>query len=195
MKTSSYKGAKVKQNNDYLKYLFIFVGSFSGRMERKINTRLTVAGKKLTKGTYDYNFHLDKQFFTLFENTEILDADLRADIHIDRDQEQEWDISVKISGSVVLLCDRCLDRLTVPLLYEGVLDEEERAECLNEFTGQLDFTQYIYDNICLALPIQRIHRSEKECDPEMLRIWKERSVQHEGTDTGAFGKLMDLKKQ
>lgn len=148
----------------------------SGRMEHKENTRVTVAGKKLSKGKYDFDFHLDKRFFSSFANAEILDADLKTDIHIDRDQEQELGISVKISGYVVLLCDRCLERLTVPVSYEGVLDDEETGECLNEFTGQLDFTQYIYDNVCLALPIQRIHKSEKDCDPEMIRIWRQRSV-------------------
>ena len=64
------------------------------------------------------------------------------------------------------MCDRCLERLTMPLSFQSMLGEEELAECLNACTGHYDFSQYVYDNVCLAIPIQRVHTLEKDCDPE-----------------------------
>ncbi len=152
-------------------------------MEQMENTRLRVAVKTLSKGTYDYAFRLNRDFFSSFENADILDAALDTEIKICKTDEQESIITVKITGTLVVLCDRCLDKLTVPVSFESTLEEEEILECLNDFTGQMDFTQYVYDNICLAIPIKRVHESEKDCDQEMRRIWKQASVQEKNRIT------------
>lgn len=148
----------------------------SGRMDNKNYKRLTVAGKTLSKGKHLYDFHLGKDFFDLFENTEVLDSELTVAVQIEIAEERKLGISVKIEGYVVLLCDRCLERLSIPVSFTGELNEEEMEECSNDHTGQLDFTQYVYDNVYLAIPIQRVHESEKDCDPEMLRIWKDNNI-------------------
>ncbi|MBP6868260.1 MAG: DUF177 domain-containing protein [Bacteroidales bacterium] len=163
-------------------------------MEQMENTRLKVAVKTFSKGTYDYAFRLDKSFFSSFQNEEILDAELNTEIQICRIEEQEPAITVKISGTVVVMCDRCLDKLAVPVSFESKLDEEETLECRNDFSGQMDFTQYVYDNICLAIPIRRFHESEKDCDQEMLRIWKQGSVQDKHQDDGSCTRLADFMK-
>ncbi len=148
----------------------------SGRMNNMENIRLTVAGRSLSKGSHHYDFHLGKSFFDLFDNTEVLDSELTVAIEVEMGKERKLDISVIIEGYVVLLCDRCLENLSVPVTFRGVLEEQEAEECRNEHTGQLDFTQYIYDNVCLAIPLKRVHEPEKDCDPEMLRIWKENNI-------------------
>jgi uncharacterized metal-binding protein YceD (DUF177 family) len=145
-------------------------------MENMDNTRLTVAGKSLSKGTHRYEFRLGKEFFSSFDNTEVLDSELKVALRIVIAEERKMDVSVIIDGYVVLLCDRCLERLSMPVSFRGVLDEQETEECTNDHTGLFDFTQYVYDNVCLAIPIQRVHESEKDCDPEMLRIWKDNNI-------------------
>ncbi|MFA5443844.1 MAG: hypothetical protein WC128_02860 [Bacteroidales bacterium] len=145
-------------------------------MDNKKNIRLTIAGKTLSKGKHLYDFRLGKDFFDLFQNTEVLDSELTVAVQIEIAAERKLDISVKIEGYVVLLCDRCLERLSMPVSFYGELDEEETEECRNDHTGQLDLTQYAYDNVCLGIPIQRVHGSEKDCDPEMLRIWKDNNI-------------------
>ena len=35
--------------------------------------------------------------------------------------------------------------------------------------GELDLKQYIYDYVCINLPLQRVHR-EGECNAEVMRI-------------------------
>lgn len=165
-------------------------------MEHKEDIRLTVSGKALSKGTYDYEFRLDKRFFESFDNTEILDPWLIAAIHFKENEGKDFEISVKISGDVVLLCDRCLERLNMPLSFQSMLGEEELAECLNACTGHYDFSQYVYDNVCLAIPIQRVHTLEKDCDPGMLRLWKQRQApDHKAEGGGSFATLKDLIKQ
>jgi len=145
-------------------------------MDNKENSRVIIATKALSKGNHRYDFQLGKDFFTLFENTEVLDSDLHIAVEIEIAEERKWDISVKIEGYVVLLCDRCLEKFTMPVSYSQALDLEETEACQNDHTGQLDLTQYVYDNVCLAIPIQRVHNSEKDCDPDMLRIWKDNNI-------------------
>jgi hypothetical protein len=166
--------SRIKQR---LSKIFVYLCRLiSGRMDNKENRRLTISGKTLSKGKHLCDFHLGKEFFVLFENEEVLDSELIATIQIEIADERKLKISVKIEGYVVLLCDRCLERLSMPVSFLGELDEEETEECRNDHTGQLDFTQYVYDNICLVIPIQRVHASEKDCDPEMLRIWKGNNI-------------------
>ena len=162
------------------------------QMERKKNTRLVIEGKAFSKGTYYFTFQLNDTFFTAFENADILQADLTTDVHINKALEDTVSISVTITGSVELLCDRCLDRLNIPVSFTGDLDSEERKECTDLLSGRIDLTQYVYDNVCLALPIQRVHPSQESCNREMMALWKKKT-EDKAIDS-AFGQLKDLMK-
>lgn len=163
-----------------------------GQMEHKENTRLIIEGKSFSKGTYDFRFQVDGAFFTAFENADILQADLTTDVLVNKTSEHTLVISVKIAGYVVLLCDRCLDRLSIPVSFDGTLDGEETQECTDLDTGRIDLTQYVYDSVCLALPIQRVHVDEGACNKEILALWKQETEEKDTTEQTAFSQLKDL---
>lgn len=87
---------------------------------------------------------------------------------------------VRITGHVVVPCDRCLEDCRIPIDFEGRLlvkfsDEprEYDGEVLWLLPGEdeVDLSQYIYESIVLSLPYQRVH-PEGECDPEMLKRFR-----------------------
>lgn len=134
-----------------------------------------IAYKGLSEGVHDFTFEVDGALFEAFENSEILGADCRATVQLQRGASQLI-ADVQIEGEVVVACDRCLEDCALPIDYEGQLvvkfsDEEQEydGEVLWLFPGEpeLDLAQYIYESVILSLPYQRVH-AEGECNPEML---------------------------
>ena len=125
-----------------------------------MKTDLKVPINRLKQGANAYEWHIGCEFFGTFENSEILDADLSVNVVIDND---DYDVSVKgsISGTVTVLCDRCMEKLT--LRVETGFEDDEFEDC-----DVVDLSQDVYDYTCLALPLQRIH-PEGECDAETIK--------------------------
>ena len=106
-------------------------------------------------GRSEFKWHADREFFASFENTEILDADLEVVAEVDY-EDRAVDIQCRIDGTVVVICDRCLEELTLPV-HTSFEESEE-----------LDLRQDVYDYVCISLPMQRIH-PEGECNGETVK--------------------------
>ena len=115
---------------------------------------------RLSAGKNAFQWHLDGSFFDTFENSEILAADLEADVVIFND---DYDIRVegKIKGSVTVQCDRCLADLTLPV--DTTFDDDEFEDC-----DSVDLRQDLYDFVCISLPMQRVHE-DGGCDEETVK--------------------------
>ena len=111
--------------------------------------------KGLEPGRSEFKWHADREFFASFENTEILDADLEVVAEVDY-EDRAVDIQCRIDGTVVVICDRCLEELTLPV-HTSFEESEE-----------LDLRQDVYDYVCISLPMQRIH-PEGECNGETVK--------------------------
>jgi uncharacterized metal-binding protein YceD (DUF177 family) len=125
---------------------------------------------------------VEDSFFEQFEGSEISKGNLSVDILLNR-LSNMLELDFDIEGEVEVLCDRCLDPFTIPTSYEGKLlvrisdsiSEDEKVDdvwYVNSNEHELDLAQYIYESICLSLPIQRYHgilnTSQNECDSSML---------------------------
>lgn len=111
--------------------------------------------KGLKDGSNHFDWHAGGEFFKTFETSEILDADLQ--IAVDAlNLDSCIEIKCRIDGTVVVVCDRCLENLTI------------EVHTSFESEDQLDLTQDIYDFVCISLPMQRVH-PEGECNPEALK--------------------------
>ena len=126
-----------------------------------MNTDFKVPINRLKPGSNAFEWHVGGEFFGMFDNSEILDADLLAEVTIEND---DYDISVsgRISGTVTVICDRCLERLTLPV--ETEFEDDEFDDC-----DAVDLSQDIYDFTCISLPLQRIH-PEGECNEETVKF-------------------------
>lgn len=101
-----------------------------------------------------------KEFFEGFGNQEILDADIKVEAQI-HNRGVSVDVEAEISGTVTVLCDRCLEKLDIPV--ETGFEETYTPE-----GAELDFSQEVYDFVCIAIPIQRVHEDGK-CNPETTK--------------------------
>ena len=135
----------------------------------------SIAFRGLKNGHHDFRFEVGKPLFDAFGNTEIRDCACEVSVGLER-AETLLVLDVRITGHVVVACDRCLEDCRIPVDFEGRLmvrfSEEEHeydGEVLWLVPGEdeVDLAQYIYESIVLSLPYQRVH-PEGECDPDML---------------------------
>jgi len=143
--------------------------------------------KGLKVGKHTFNFEVDNAFFEAFEESEIKHGKLDVDVKLNK-QNQMIDLNITIDGTVEVTCDRCLEEFDIPISYEGSLyvkfsetrsEEDSEIIILSTDDSEINISQYIYESICLSLPIQRYHGmkgTKSKCNKEMLAKLKSLSV-------------------
>ena len=148
-----------------------------------MNEKFTIPLNGLATGKNEFFVHVGKEFFSSFENEEILDADLQVRILVEKSGRYVG-VDCDIEGDVTVECDRCLEPLEMPIDAQVRLSvkfgEEEVSEIgsenerevifVKEDDAELDMSQIIYDYACLALPMQRVHE-EGGCNPETMKYY------------------------
>jgi len=150
--------------------------------------------KGLKVGQYSFNFNVDNEFFEKFEESEINEGNLSATVEMDK-RASFLDLSVKISGSVMISCDRCLEMFSYPISCENRLivkfeentsNDDADAIFLSTDEHELDLRQHLYEFIHLAIPIRRVHRPDENgkvgCNPEMIKKLNELLIDEEKQD-------------
>ncbi len=151
----------------------------------------TIPAGGLKEGRHTFDFEINKRFFDIFEESEIKEGELVAFIEIEKGSAH-LDMDVRISGTVRICCDRCLEMFDFPLESENRLlvkfgdtrdDIDPEIITIPRDEYDLDLKQYFYEFIYLALPIQRIHPDDETgkstCDPVMLQKLKEHLIEEE----------------
>ena len=136
----------------------------------------------LPSGKTLFRWHAEGQFFSAFENSEILDADLVVGVKVEKSGRFAG-VEMDVEGTVVVECDRCLGDIELPVSVHpsfsikfGEAQEESSSTAegereilmLPESDADLDLTQVIYDYVCTSLPLTRVH-PEGECDPATVK--------------------------
>ena len=145
--------------------------------------------KSLVKGVHTFDYHLVKQFFVNMENADVRDADL--DVHLTVDYNGDiYALHFAITGEVVLLCDRCLDDLHLPIdaTYDIAVqygddynDESDTLLQIPESDNSLNVAYMIYDTVVLEIPIKHVHPLGK-CNRQMSAILRKHRA---GSDVDA----------
>jgi len=159
----------------------------------KMYQDIVIPIKGLPLGESSFRFEIGEPFFQAFENSLIKDADCSVRVRVVRHQTL-LDIVCEIVGFVVVECDRCLEDLTLkvdidPRLTVGFgtvdVDDasvEDDVQVIDHTESELNLNQFVYDYICLGLPLVKVH-PEGKCNPEMLRYLTD----NEGNETAADG--------
>ena len=180
--------------------------------------RYRIEHKGIKEGTHRFSFDVSKALFAQADYSEVLDCSCKVDIHL-MSYDTILKAEVKISGTVTVECDRCLEPCAVEVEYTAPLlikicesiepwqsEESEAGEVmwLSAADEALDLTQYIYESIILALPYQRVHR-RGGCSAEMAQRFKivsqeqfdeiEQSTQSGGIDPEGLSALAALKEK
>ena len=136
----------------------------------------------LPAGESFFRWEAEEEFFASFENSEILDADIAAEVVVIKSGKYIG-VDCHIEGDVTVECDRCLADLVIPVdvtFKQSIKFGPEESETSDASEGEreivflpeddtdLDMSQVIYDYTCISLPMQRVH-AEGECDPETVK--------------------------
>jgi len=115
----------------------------------------------LSSKVTEFDRPIGKEFFESFGNPDILDAALTVAADIVR-HGVTVDVECSISGTVTVPCDRCLEPLEIPV-------DTDFSETYAPEGDELDFNQDVYDFVCIALPMQRVH-PEGSCNQETIKF-------------------------
>lgn len=143
--------------------------------------------KGLNIGVHNYKWEITQEFFEAVENSEIDDAAITVELSLDK-QERMMICNFNITGSVFVKCDRCLDKLELPVNSEETLYikfgenfEEETDDVLfiGESDYQINVADLINEFITLSLPLRKVHPTDKNgvsgCDEEVINKLEELS--------------------
>ena len=159
----------------------------------------------LTQGGTQFNWRTDGKFFGNSGNSEILNADLEVDVHVEKAM-RFFGVDAAISGKVTVLCDRCLEELEllVDTGFKLSVKFGETAETADagdreivmipDGSMELDLSQFVYDYTCISLPMRRVH-PEGECNPEALKYLSSEETAGVAPAAGSpFAALKDILK-
>jgi len=131
----------------------------------------------LKDGIHQFDYQIDNDFFSHFPDTPISEGSFRVQVNFDK-KPDVIDVQIQFDGWVKVPCDRCLEIMKMPLSSEAQLlikfsdDFKEEVEViyLPIGTNTWNAAQYIYEFICLAMPIRKTHdlTDEETCDTTML---------------------------
>jgi uncharacterized metal-binding protein YceD (DUF177 family) len=142
--------------------------------------------RNLEKGRHTFDVSVDTVFFSDFQNSEIIEGSVEISLDVEK-FSYFMNVILSFSGTLTVACDRCLEDIDVPIEDEYLLSvrfgeapEEPEDESMDEDVmyvnaedDEIDLTVYVYESICLALPIQRVHEDDENgnslCNPEMLK--------------------------
>lgn len=154
--------------------------------------------KSLGHGEHEFDYKLDRQFFANMENTDVRDADL--DVHLTVGYTRDvYDLNFHITGTVTLLCDRCLDDLVIPIdtVYHIMVqygddynDESDDLLVIPDSDNTLNVSYMIYDTVVLAIPIKHVHAPGK-CNRQMSALLKKHRAVGSDEDAELQDELLD----
>lgn len=160
----------------------------------------------LFPGLHDYTFEIDASFFEQFENAPVQDGNVEMRLELNK-QSDMYVLQFEFEGTVNTDCDRCLAPIALPiegaerLLVKFSLEEtSEEAEVIfiHPETPQLDVSKYVYEFICLAIPMIKTYDCEAEqkkpCDEKMLG-YLESQQEEEQQDNPIWDALKKLKEE
>lgn len=154
--------------------------------------------KSMPKGVQTFEYHLGEQFFINMENTDVRDADISVTLTVNHNNDF-YDLDFKVSGTVTLLCDRCLDDLIVPIetsyhiivkYGESYNDSSDEMLVIPESDNYLNVAYMLFDTVMLAIPIKHVHPLGK-CNRAMSALLKKHRSQISDEDAELEDELID----
>lgn len=134
----------------------------------------------LSEGVHEFVFDVDNTFFESLNYSDIKEGALKTILVLTK-KTQLLELDFKIQGNVIVICDRCLDDLKMPIDFEGQVfvkfsetEQEDTDEViyLSPEDHKVDIAHYIYESIRLSLPLKCVHPDDEEgnstCNPDML---------------------------
>lgn len=153
-----------------------------------------------------YNFVVEKEFFSFFENSQIKSGDIDIKVSVQK-KLTSLSLIFKLKGVVQIECDRCLDLYDQEIDFEEMLVVEFSDETnfdtnhdyvlLDKSESEMDISQFIYEYAHFALPVKHFHPNDENGDPmcneDMLSILNDHAVVEEEVIDSRWEKLLEIK--
>jgi uncharacterized metal-binding protein YceD (DUF177 family) len=173
----------------------------------KASRKISVPFTGLKEGWHEFDFEIGSRFFEALDYSEINTGEIHC--HVDLNKKEAFlELETSLTGYVNIACDRCLGEYPENIDFSGHLivkfgeddlEDSDELMFIKESESEVVLNHYIYESICLSLPVKRVHPDGDEgpsCDPEMLNKLNEHLVddeKEEETDP-RWDKLKDLLK-
>lgn len=155
--------------------------------------------KSMPEGSHSFDYHLDKLFFANMESPDIRDANLDVKLTVVY-RSNVYDLTFDITGTITLLCDRCLDELLwdvktgyhIMVKYgEDYNDDSDELLVIPESDNYLNVAYMIYDTVALTIPPRHVHPQGK-CNRAMSALLKKhRATSPDDEDADLENELID----
>lgn len=187
MMWKNQKIQKYTKNLGICARIFNFAQIFQYQQVMGKFTAFKVPIKSLPQGVHHFDYHLDKTFFSNMESADIHDADLSVSLDVTYKSDM-YSLDFAITGTVTLLCDRCLDDLIFPIdttyhitvkYGEDYNDESDELLVIPETDNYLNVAYMLYDTVALAIPMKHVHPAGK-CNRQMSAVLKRHSAGSSG---------------
>lgn len=164
----------------------------------KIEYIIEYAG--LPVGEHQFDFDIDNEFMQQYsENTYENTIQIQASITLIK-HNHTLQAKVKLQGNISVVCDKCLIPYSYPIQTESLLLVQKRHPenstdeilMVEENDNKINFSQYLYETISLALPYKIVPCEMFEnvkCDEEVLE-----KIQKNLPDENKFNTFADLIK-
>ncbi len=156
-------------------------------------------------GEHQYNFEVTDSFFEHITESEIKKANIAVTAILIK-QNNLLQLLFNFTGTIEVTCDRCLIEYNYPIsgdeklvIKHGNPDESnDDILVINEGLEEIDFSQYLYEYIAVAVPHRKIpceddEEFNAECDAETLNKFNETKVEEEPTTPDQWDKLKNIK--
>ncbi len=144
-------------------------------MDALVQYTIPVSG--LRNGMHQFDFEVDSDFFKHFEASPIQTGDVQVRLYFEK-RPDLYVLTFDFEGTIQAECDRCLEEMKLKisgndqLLVKFDTEASEDADIvyIPPGTQQLNVSKYVYEFICLSIPLIKTHDdSDEDCDPEMIR--------------------------
>lgn len=144
----------------------------------------------LSVGEHQFEFDITDKFFEQYTESEITKANIHVNATLIK-QNSLLQLLFDFEGTVGLSCDRCLIDYDQPIsgneklvIKHGNPDESnDEILVLREGLDEVDFSQYLYEYIALAIPNRRVPCEDVDedikCDEETLAKFNETKIDNE----------------
>lgn len=143
----------------------------------------------IKEGIHSYEYKISAGFFEFFENPDLPGGALDLKITLKK-SSQILEFDFQFSGTLTLICDRCLEFFDYEVEFEEKLfvrfgdDYEELDDniiVIPREESRINLAQYIYEFAALSIPYKKVHPDTEEgksgCNPEMLKILDQLKVE------------------
>ncbi len=131
---------------------------------------------RLKSGTYSFEFGIDTDFFERFEESPVTEASGKVFLTLIK-QETLIQAIMDFDVAVPLVCDRSLREFTYTIddrhevlfkFGDEEMEMDDDVYMITHNTQRIDFSQFMYEFIILAVPMKKVHPDLEDDEEEII---------------------------